>query len=106
MGAKGKGQPGKGKGYVTYSEALLALPPAPAATADAQPTGGATAAGSASATGQPFANGAPIGVPAGGNLTGGWPQMGGQASSSGGAPIDAAAYSAHQAQLRRGEGQT
>ena len=46
--AKGKGPPGKGKGYATTYSAAVRAPPPSAAAAAAQPTGGAQTAGSAS----------------------------------------------------------
>ena len=51
----------------------------------------------------------PGSVPAGGKLTGGWPQLGGQGQSAPAAsaePIQAAEYAARQAQLRQEEGRT
>ncbi len=101
---KGKDGKGKGDGLITYSAVVQTPPPDPVATATL-PAGGASAASMASTTMQPGAAFPPIGVPAGGNLTGGWPQLGAQAAI-GGEPVQAAAYADQQAQLRRGEGQT
>ena len=108
--AKGKGAAGKGKGKtISYSAALQSQPPPTATYASAAPAGaGGTA--SASSTGLPGAAIPPGGVvPAGGNLAGGWPQLGVPAATgtpAAQAPIAAADYTAHQAQLRRGEGHT
>jgi hypothetical protein len=129
--AKGKGA-GKGKGKAnSYTAAGQPLAQPPTATYASVAAGADGAAGGqpmSSPTGQPSAT--PSGsVPAGGNLTGGWPNLGapgsaaaasaaaaqvpGAATSSGTGlqaaaqvPIDAQAYVAHQAQLRRGEGFT
>ncbi len=110
--AKGKTTSGKGKGKgkpITYSAALQAPPPPTATVSPAPPPeqGGLAAS---SSTGQPGVAISPGGVvPAGGNLTGGWPQLGAVAAAAGPAaqaPIDALGYDAQQAQLRRGEGYT
>ena len=106
--AKGKGHGGKDKGKSnSYSAALQAQSHQKAATAYTPPIG---KGGASSSTGLPGAAIPPgVVVPAGGNLTGGWPQLGASAASGMPAaqdPIDAATYAAHQAQLRRGEGHT
>ena len=86
--SKGKGQAGKGKGYATYSAAVQSS--SAHAAGGERPAGGALPTGTLSATGQPGAASAPVGP---------------QPAVAGGESIDAAAYVAHQAQLRRGEGQ-
>ncbi len=109
--AKGKGKTGKGKGkHISFSAAVQAHPPKAASPPYAQEAA-PDQASSPSATGLPGAAVPPGGVPEGGSLTGGWPQLHPQGSSSAQgvrpAPlVDAASYIAAQAQLRRGEGQT
>jgi hypothetical protein len=108
--AKGKSSTGKGKGKAISYSAAVQAPPPPAATMAYAPPSGHGGAASTSATGLPGVAVPPGGVvPAGGNLTGGWPQLG--AASATGAPaaqtpVEAMGYTAHQAQLRRGEGLT
>jgi hypothetical protein len=80
---KGKGTLGKGKGKaISYSAAVQTPPPVATVAAGLQPNQGGAAAssGTSSGTGMP-------GSPAAAQV-----------------PIDAQAYAAHQAQLRRGEG--
>ncbi len=109
--AKGKGKTGKGKGkYVSFSAAGQASQPASAGSTYAQ-AATKDQLSTSSATALPGAAVPPGGVPEGGSLTGGWPQLHPQGSSSvqGVRPpqtVDAAGYAGHQAQLRRGEGQT
>ena len=109
--AKGKGKNGKGKGkIVSFSAAVQAPPPTTTAPTYAQ-AAAQDRASSSTAAGLPGASVPPGGVPDGGNLTGGWPQLhpkGAAADQGVRAPstVDAAGYTAQQAQLRRGEGQT
>jgi hypothetical protein len=119
QGGKAKGKSaGKGKGKAnSYTAAGRPLAPPPTASYASVAAAGADGAAGVQAmspsSGQPSTM--PSGsVPAGGNLTGGWPSLGAgstAATSSGTAlhaaaqvPVDAQGYAAHQAQLRRGEG--